>query len=284
LFTGFETGSPQPAYYLLVHNRNASMWMRNFWNNHIDKVMSIAFDQEHGQTSWLFHLKTNNLDISHTNALNIRPSVSIQSMHFVFPFCPIEVGYIVIPISKQTWETEATLLSDFSRFLPLKVEASLMNSGISKPQSLFDFFNIKFTLRARFPRSTLVDRGLAEFIFPNTSFIPNYGKTCFCCEVNLIYNQSLGKIERLERVNPYNYELPLLILNEYVHQILLATQTDEYTFLSCGDSYHDPPDFSALFIPFSKPTWALIFITIFGWPLILSHRKRFQLENCFKGF
>jgi len=70
-----------------------------------------------------------------------------------------------------------------------------------------------------------------------------------------------------------------------VFEILLATDKDDYTFLSYGESYNDTPDFLALFMPFSKTTWALIFITIFGWPLVLSLIENdFKWQNVLKDF
>jgi len=77
-------------------------------------------------------------------------------------------GYIVIPISKNAWESEATFFSDFSRFLPLKVYSDLYwtNKEIN-----WEFHNAKFTLRNLIVLSSLLDRGLAEFVFPNTTFV-----------------------------------------------------------------------------------------------------------------
>jgi len=66
-------------------------------------------------------------------------------------------------------------------------------------------------------------------------------------------------------------------MTEGINPTFINTHEDKYTFLSCGESYREPPDFSALFMPFSKTTWSLIFITIFGWPLVLS-----LIENDFK--
>jgi len=274
----------QPTYHFLVHNNNASMWMRNFWNNHFDQLWKDTSIDSHsqvqGQIYWMFHLKTNNLDIDHVKTLNTRPFVSIHSMHFVFPFCPIEAGYIVIPIFKQNWETHAKHFSEFSSFLPLRVGCYL--------SPLQSFFKIKFTLRNLLKnfKSPLLDRGMAEFIFPNTSFIKEDDKTCFCCNLNLVYNETLGNTERFERlVMSKTNEKPLLTINEQVVEILLTTLKDVYTFLSCGDTYYDTPDFLALFMPFSKTTWALIAITIFGWPLVLSIIENdFNLRNVLQDF
>jgi len=178
--TGFIVASPHPTYHLLVHNENASMWMRNLWNNHIEDLWNSYFCQQiRGQTFWLFHLKTNNLDINHNTTLKLSPFVSIPSMRFVFPFCPIEHGFIVIPISKNTWESEATYFSDFSSFLPLRVQ-----SGVSSRMQ--NFFSIKFTLRELLQNynSSIFDRGLPELIFPNVTLIKRSDKTCFCCKLN----------------------------------------------------------------------------------------------------
>jgi len=254
--------------------------MRSLWNIHIDKTWNdVLFHQVRGQIFWMFHLKTNNLQTNQTLSLNIRPSVEIHSMHFVFPFCSYR--YIVIPISKNTWESEATLLSDFSSFLPLRVE--------SYGPIPWEFFNIKFNLRNLIPlsQSSLLDRGLAEFIFPNATFLQNSDKACFCCKLNPVYNSWLGGIEELEgdREGKYETEAPLLTTEQSYNEILLATYKDEYTFLSCGDTYYDPPNFLALFMPFTNLVWALIFVTIFGWPLILSLIENdFKLKNVLKDF
>jgi len=283
--TGFIGANPQPTYNLLVHNENASNWMRSFWNNHHDKLWKKYHwfyhqnNQIRGQTNWKFHLRTNNLQI------NVEPSVSIQSMHFVFPFCPIEVGYIVVHISKQTWESEASLLSNFPRFLPLRVRTK---------KSSWHFFNIEFTLSnlIAHSKSSLLDRGLAEFIFPNTTFVAETDKTCFCCKLNLPYNSSLGSIEKFEatKKRKINCDWPMLYTDEYVLEILLTTSTDDYTFLSCGEPYtnrndNEQPDLRALFLPFTKLVWASIFITIVGWPCVLSLiGNYFNLRNVLRGF
>jgi len=124
-YSGFFAATPQPTYHLLVHNENASMWMRSFWNNQIDRLWIHSSDshQIRGQTFWMFHLKTSNLEVieEHMNIKTRPATISIHSIHFVFPFCPFQVGYIIIPISKNTWKIEATPFSDFSSFLPLKV-------------------------------------------------------------------------------------------------------------------------------------------------------------------
>jgi len=75
-----------------------------------------------------------------------------------------------------------------------------------------------------------------------------------------------------------DFGLPLLIAGISKNETLLTTTKDEYTFLSCGESYNDPPNFLALYMPFIQLVWALIFITIFGWPLVLS-----LIENDFKA-
>jgi len=268
-FVDLIGATPQPTYHLLVHNQNASQWMRNFWNHHIDGLWKDGddFHQIRDQTYWMFHLKTDNLNIRFTRNTKIRPFVSILSMHFVFPFCRIKVGYIVVPISKQTWETEASFLSDFSRFLPLRVYAGLS----SKSES----FKIRFTLRNLIsqPKTALIDRGLAELIFPNTTFYSYSYKHCFCCKLNLPHNPSLGSIERFERI-PWHIktyaEFPTLGIRVRDVETFLTTVKDEYTFLTCGDPYNDPPDFLVLFRPFSNFIWALILVIILGWPLVLS--------------
>jgi len=277
--------NPQLTYHFLVHNENASMWMRNFWNNHIENEKSGQYMyQTRGQTYWMFHLKTSNLDINHITNVNIRPSILIRSMHFVFPFCTNWAGYIVIPISKKTWENEAMVLSDFSSFRSLRVWFS---SKFTELSTLWDFFNIKFTLRNFImrPKSSLLDRGMAEFIFPNATFIDHDDEKCLCCKLNPIVNSKLGNIERFAGKNSYNFELPTLELIQHNSETLIKTHEDKYTFLSCGETYKEEPDFLALLLPFSKTTWALIFITIFGWPLVLSLIENdFNLNNVLKDF
>jgi len=259
------------------------MWMRSFWNKHKEEHWggSIPVHQvQDAQTLWMFHLVTSNLGISHTRNMNTRPTVSIESMRFVFPFCPSEVGNIVIPISKNTWEIEATLLSDFSKFLPLRVKVplSLLNFRETNPE---DFFQNRFTLRSLIskPKSPLLDRGLAEFIFSNTTFTDDLDNTCYCCKLHLDYNSSLGSTEYFEGTSwdYYYYELPQLWLDEIRYGMHFKTYEDVYTFLSCGNAHYAASDFLALFMPFSKTTWVLIFLTIFGWPLVLSF-----IENDFK--
>jgi len=74
-------------------------------------------------------------------------------------------------------------------------------------------------------------------------------------------------------------------MNNKYREILLTTQNDEYTFLSCGDPSYDSPDFLALFMPFTKTTWALIFMTIFGWPIVLSLiENNLNLKKVLKDF
>jgi len=208
--------------------------MRNFWTNHIEYLWE-AHDVR-GQTFGMFHLKTNNLPLDRKLTTDITPSaVSIQSMHFVFPFCPIERGYRVIPISKQAWETEANFLSDFSPFLPITVQSPSLTAELP---SLWDFFKIKFTLRNLIaqPKSSLLDRGMAEFVFPNATFVTEYDETCFCCKLNLPHNSTLGKAERLERRMEFDTQLPSLIMAKDDGHTFLNTHDDKYTFLSCGDS------------------------------------------------
>jgi len=270
------------------------MWMRTFWNNHIDIIWytRLWYHQIRGQTAWMFHLKTDNLQDIHFSNTKTRPSVSIHSMHFVFPFCTQDVCSIIIPISKKTWEIEATLFSDFSSFLPLRVSST--KDIYSKKQHNFilrDFYNTKFTLGNVISRpKSLIDRGFAEFIFPNATIIDQFDKTCFCCKLNLTtsYDSSLGITEYLNtfKEDHYDYsEFPQLEMNRRYGAIILTTDKDEFTFLSCGDPSYDPPDFLALFIPFTKPTWALIFMTIFGWPLILSLIENdFNLKKFLKDF
>jgi len=234
----------------------------------------------------MFHLKTDNLEISHASNMNTGAFVSIQSMHFIFPFCSIEAGYIVIPISKTKWEIEASHFSDFSSFLPLRVESLYWKPAI------WDDFKFGFTLRnfTRASNSSVLDRGLAEFIFPNTTFIDFEEKICFCCQLNLPSNTSLGRIEHFEQTKSYedeghNVKLPTLTVDEKRQEILLTTGKDEYTFISCGNTYKDPPNFLALFMPFTRIVWALIFMTIFGWPLVLSLIENdFKLKNVLKDF
>jgi len=187
----------------------------------------------------------------------------------------MSVGFLVIPISNQTWENEASLFSDFSSFLPIIVD--------SYPYvPLWDFFEVEFTLRnliAR-PRSTLLDRGLAEFIFPNASFSRSSLRKCFCCDLT-----SLGNIERFDIFYTQKDPSPFLVLHEFMIDILFTTDQEKYTFLSCGDTYIDPPDFLALFMPFTKLVWAFIFLTVFGWPLVLSLIENdFKLNKVLKDF
>jgi len=263
--------------------------MRNFWKNHIDSIWNnLGFTHPlRGQTFWMFHLKTNNLEDSQTKNSYTKPVVSIHSMHFVFPFCSVDTGNIVIPFVKQKWETEATRFSDFSSFLPLRVEPYLY---ITNQQIMWEFFNIKFTLGNLIPlsESSLLDRGLAEFIFPNTTFIECQTNlyTCHCCKLRLTgSNSSLGATEKFKVTYINNRNHPELTIGVNLWSILLTTEKDDFTFLSCGDTYNDPPNFLALFTPFTTTTWALIFITIFGWPLVLSLIENdFNLKNVLKDF
>jgi len=267
--------------------------MRSFWNNHIDVIWNSNFfsHQIRGQVYWMFHLKTGNLEVIQATNTKTRPTVSIQSMHFVFPFCPMSTGInIIIPISKNTWKTEATLFSDFSSFLPLRVSSYEHEYSSNHPELIqWDFFSTKFTLRNLIPRpkSSLIDRGFAEFIFPNTTFIDSRDKTCLCSKLKFTtsHNSSIGSIEYFNTsdgsggILHYTYEVPKLKTNQRYSSILLFSGKDVYSFLSCGDPCYDLPDFKAIFMPFSKTTWVLIFMTIVGWPLVLS-----LIENdfCFK--
>jgi len=289
--------------------------MRRFWTNHIDglwterifrilnrtRVPGITddyvrfepaydtFNQVRGQTFWVFHLKTNNLEINHVRSINARHSVSIQSMQFVFPFCMGAVGNILVTVSKNTWEAEATRLSDFSSFLPLRVGHAGLTIRASWAMDARSFFNAQFTLRNLHsrPKTSLLDRGLAEFIFPNTTFIIYSDERCFCCKMNLHHNSSLEKIEPGEGLpfQLFNYELPHLKIDEFSEQFIFTTGGDVFTFLSCGGPYIDPPNFLALFMPYTKTTWTLIFMTILGWPLVLSFIENdFKLKNVLKDF
>jgi len=143
-------------------------------------------------------------------------------------------------------------------------------------------------------KSSLVDRGFAEFIFPNATFIDQQDDICFCCKLNLTtsYDSSLGSIEYFNISSDGNTDIPLLFFeypvldtNRQSGEILLTTAQDEYTFISCGDPSYDPPDFLALFMPFTKTTWVLIFMTIFGWPLVLSLIENdFNFKNVLQDF
>jgi len=279
--TGFIGATPQPTYHLLVQNQNASMLTRYFWNNHIDNIWD--YHQIRGQTFWKFHLKTNNLEYNDVTNTNTRPVVSIHSMYFVFPFGPRACGIIVIPISKRNWETKATLFSDFSKFLPLRVKPE---EDITNPKEfMWEFINIKFTLGNLIlqSKSSLLDRGLAEFIFPNTTFLgANTYETCRCCELRLVWDSSPGGTEYFKTIN-IRHQPELTMRHDGAS--LLITYKDEFTFLSCGDTYKDSLNFLAFFMPFTKTTWTLIFLTIFGWPLVLSLIENdFKLKNVLKDF
>jgi len=283
--TGFIGATPQPTYYLLIQNQNASRPMRNFWNNHIDRIWN--YHPIRGQTFWKFHLKTNNLDNledSLVTTTTTRPVVSIHSMHFVFPFGPLACGAIVIPTSKLTWETEATLLSDLSRFLPLRVESDV---DMTDPEEfMWEFNNIKFTpgnLISR-SKSTLLDRGFAEFIFPNSTFFDGTtDEKCRCCKLWLVSDSSPGGTEYLKAISIRHQ--PKLTIGEHYWPVLLTTRKDDFTFLSCGDTFKDSPNFLALFMPFTRTCWTLIFFTVFGWPLVLSLIENdFNWKNVLKDF
>jgi len=262
--------------------------MRNYWNYHIDTLWTngYEFHPVRVQTYWMFHFKTTNLKMRFLKNTKVRPFVSIQSMHFVFPFCPIEVGNIVVPISKQTWESEATLLSDFWRFFPLRVFTREVSNNSGS-------WAMKFTLRSLIlrPKTYLLDRAFTEFIFPNVSTYKRFGDVCFCCSVNLPYNSSLGRIERFKKRNRscstkvYN-QLPTLGIRDILAETFITTDRDEYTFLTCDDAHNnDPPDFLVLFMPFTKLIWALIFIAIFGLPLFLSMiQKDFKWTTVLSDF
>jgi len=107
---------------------------------------------------------------------------------------------------------------------------------------------------------------------------------------NLFHNSTLGKVERLERRmnnnnNDDDKQLPILRINKDYSETLASTHEDKYKFLSCGESYKEPPDYSALFVPFTKLVWGLIFMTIFGWPTVLSLIENdFNLKNVLKDF
>jgi len=160
-------------------------------------------------------------------------------------------------------------------------------SGCSDDQNtyfLFNFFNVKFTLRNLIPRSksSLLDRGLAEFIFPNATFT-FVSSECFCCRLGFEINSSFRgtTYSRLR----YDWHLLFLEIELTDFEILLTTGIDDFTFLNCGDAYNYQPNFLALFIPYTKVTWALIFMTIFGWPLVLSLiENEFNWKNVLKDF
>jgi len=83
----------------------------------------------------------------------------------------------------------------------------------------------------------------------------------------------------------WDWDQPEFTIGINVFEILLTTGKDDFTFLSCGETYNDPPKFLALFMPYTKATWALIFITIFGWPFVLSLIENdFKLKNVLKDF
>jgi len=252
------------------------MWMRNFWKNAIDHIWN--FHPIRGQTYLMFHLKTSNLDTSHQTNMNTRPYVLVTSMHFVFPFCP----YVVISISKQTWETEATHFTDFSRFFPLRVHSF---SDWTSAEHRWEISNEKFTLRNLIKLPSLLDRGLAEFVFPNITLIGYYDDTCLCCKLSLVSNSSLGSTKYFEGPVDTIWWHPALKTGEIDLHVILTTNIDDFTFLSCGDTYKDSPNVLALFMPYTKTTWGLIFFTIFGWPLVLSLiENEFEFKKVLRDF
>jgi len=104
--------------------------------------------------------------------------------------------------------------------------------------------------------------------------------------MNLVYNSSLGNIEYFEGTSEdISYEVPLLFMDKSVYEILLVKNEDRYTYLSCGNSYSEKADYLALFMPFTKLVCVLIFMTVFGWPLVLSLIENdFKLKNVLKDF
>jgi len=214
---------------------------------------------------------------------------------------------IIIPISKNTWESEATLFSDFSSFLPLRVSSHKDIYSKRHPELiLWDFYKTKFTLGNLISRSksSLIDRSFAELIFPNATFISKYDRTCYCCKLSftLSYDSSIGAIEYFstsDEIRPNYLEVPQLKMNETDYSILLITSKDEYTFLSCGDPSYDPPLF--LTIPLKREKMSKIissFVFTFHKNMLgfhiyddfrlavgsVPHRKRFRLEKSFKRF
>jgi len=114
----------------------------------------------------------------------------------------------------------------------------------------------------------VLDRGLAKFIFPNATFIGAFDESYLCCKLNLGSNLPLGGTAVIMGTIRGIWDQLMLTIGEIDDKIFLTT--DDYTFLSCGNTYNNPPDFLALFMPFTRLVWALIFLTIFGWPLVLS--------------
>jgi len=81
----------------------------------------------------MFHLKAKGVE---NNRRNMSGSVvSISSIKFVFPFCPMPRGYFVVPITKINWQQDASVLSEFSHYMPLQVD--IFNSD--QTQILFNF-------------------------------------------------------------------------------------------------------------------------------------------------
>jgi len=214
-------------------------------------------------------------------------SVSILGMRFVFPFCTTRNGDVVIPISINTWHTEASKYSDFVPNLPVTVDLRYNSEKLFTESARFDttirFYSTKFTLRnlVKYPnvQSAISERGIAEFLFPNFTFV-DIGTSLHASRkysnVKADLQRSLDNVEYFTAILTESIGYPLLRLR-IDENTMLQLWWDQYTFKTCGTPRRDNINFYALFTPFGKLTWGLIFGVVFGWPLVIS-----IIENNFK--
>jgi len=261
---------------------NSSEQLRQFWSNQIGFSFPTGLTKD--ETVMRFHLKVEDLGTTRVTTVS-NTVVSITSMHFLFPYCKAQGGDVVVPISPESWFADAKALSDFALYLPIVVDL-MENDNL-------DFFHVPFSLLSLLKNSdgnsTLLERGILEFIFPNATF-ETTGTSKLTEKCSRLYprqTQSSGDVEHFSKIAPLSYfntiQFPLVRFNPPDTALILHLRWDPYTFITCGLPRHENVNFGALFTPYETLTWGLILGTALLWPLLLSFiENNFDLKAVLK--
>jgi len=251
-------------YAIAIVHLNTTATTITFWN------LKSFYSRINSPKLMIFHFKAENLRNETFPQDTIAPQeVQVLSMHFLYPYT--KLIQISIPLNESVWKDEVDYWTVFRGPLFVQVDKTFNSEK---------FFDVPFTLRNALAHSRLVkDRGLAECVFPNVTFLPyslstvreynNQAKEFFSS--GIFNSECIDSFVDHPLVEQMTY--PDFQINS-TYDITVRTASDIFTFLSCGRNIREKPNFDGLISVFDKSTWILIILFVIIWPVILSCIER----------
>jgi len=226
----------------------------------------MRYSSSNWNANKIFFLQTANIT-NHSSSL-IPPTTRIKSMYFNYPYCYPRAGLVCIQVSKETWQEESDTLSHYDGSVPIAARTEYRDPD-QRANIIKNFKRVLLQI-LKYPWGKASEIELTSILFKNNSVIysDSHARLLICDKGSSTLQNHRKRMTHFPPLDTGT--LYTIIIYKTEVEPMLVSETDQFSFLSCGNTVQGKLDFFALFSAFDSTASLLIVASLIIWSTFFS--------------